>query len=70
MAELEELAGRLRVELGQVTPEVWPLLRPRVEAQRVAVELLLALDTVPAPGGRLALELRFRLWGSEPTKAG
>jgi hypothetical protein len=32
MAELEEPAGRLRVELGRATPEVWPLLRRRVEA--------------------------------------
>jgi hypothetical protein len=70
MAELEELVGRLQAELERATPEVWPLLRRRVEARRVAAELLLTLDTAPAPGGRLALELRFRRWGSEPTKAG
>jgi hypothetical protein len=70
MADLEKLAERLRAELERTTPEVWPLLRRRVEAQGVAAELLLALGTAPAPGGRLALELRYRLWGSEPTKAG
>jgi hypothetical protein len=70
MAEREELTRRLRAELERATPEVWPRLRQRVETRRIAAELLLGLDTAPAPGGRLALELRFRLSRSEPTKAG
>lgn len=70
MVKWEELTGRLQAELEHATPEVWPRLRRRVEARRIAAELLLGLDTAPAPGGRLALELRFRLWSSEPTKAG
>lgn len=69
MAERDELTGRLRAELERATPEVWLRLRRRVEAQRIATELLLALDTAPTPGGRLALELRYRLLRSEPTKA-
>lgn len=69
MAE-EELTGRLRAELERSTPEVWPRLRRRVEARRIAAELLVALDAAPTPGSRLALERRFRLWNSEPTKAG
>jgi hypothetical protein len=70
MAEREELTGRLRAELERATPEVWPRLRRQVEARRIAAELVLGLDTGPAPGDRLALELRFRLLRSEPTKAG
>jgi hypothetical protein len=70
MAEQEELTGRLRAELERATPEVWPRLRRRVEARRIAEELLLRLETAPAPGGRLSLELRFRLWSSQPMKAG
>jgi RNA polymerase sigma factor (sigma-70 family) len=70
MAEREELTGLLRAELERATPEVWPRLRRRVEARRIAAELLVGLDNVPAPGGRLALELRFRLLRSEPNKAG
>lgn len=71
MVEREELIGRLRAELEHATPpELWPRLRRRVEARRIAAELLLGLHTALAPGGRLALELRFRLWSSEPTKAG
>lgn len=70
MAEREELTGRLRAELERAAPDVWPRLRRRVEAQRIAAELLVGLDAAPAPGGRLALERRFRLWSSQPTKAG
>jgi hypothetical protein len=70
MAERDELTERLRAELERATPEVWPRLRRRVEARRIAAELLLGLDTAPTPGGRLALELRYRLLRSEPTKAG
>jgi hypothetical protein len=70
MDEREELTGRLRAELEGATPEVWPRLRRRVDARRIAAELLLGLDTAPAPGGRLSLELRFRLWSSRLTKAG
>lgn len=70
MAEREELIGRLRAELERVTPDVWPRLRRRVKARRLAAELLVGLDAAPAPGGRLALERRFRLWNSQPTKVG
>jgi hypothetical protein len=70
MAKRDELTERLRAELERATPEVWPWLRRRVEARRIAAELLLGLDTAPTPGGRLALELRYRLLRSEPTKAG
>jgi hypothetical protein len=70
MDERAELTGRLRAELERATPEVWARLRRRVDAQRIAAELLLGLDTAPVPGGRLWLELRFRLWSCQLTKAG
>jgi hypothetical protein len=70
MAEREAPTGRLRAELEGATPEVWPRLRWQVEARQIAAELLLGLETAPAPGGRLALELHLRLWRSESTKAG
>ena len=61
MTEPHDLAQRLRAELEAAAPDVWPRVRQRVEAGRVASDLLARLERPPTVRGALYWQLRFRL---------
>jgi hypothetical protein len=70
MPESAELIGRLRAELEQMTPDLWPHIRRRLEARRISTELLTVLSRPPSPGGSLYWELLRRVPTTELRKAG
>lgn len=70
MADSDELGDRLRTELDFAAPDVWPRIRKRVQARRVAFELLAALEGPPSAWGRLYWEFHFRLRDELSGRAG
>jgi hypothetical protein len=57
----DPIVQRLRLELEEATPDVWPRVVRSVTARRTAAELLAALNRPPSPAGRLGWELRLRV---------
>jgi hypothetical protein len=70
MADGDELGDRLRSELEVAAPDAWPRIRQWIRAERVASQLLAALEGPPSTRGRLYWEFRFRLRGDLSGKAG
>jgi len=53
----EQLIFKLKNDWKQNTPDVWEQIRSKLAA-KIADELLLALDGIPSPQGRLFAEYR------------
>jgi hypothetical protein len=55
----EDLASRMWLELSALAGDRWPSIR-RAVAERIAADLLAALDRPPPPAGRLYMERLLR----------